>query len=187
MIKSFALHSLRIVSLMTFASISMACHSGDALKGATDVTGAAADDTEFPEIDQLEFRKVSVSNLRSDSARIWAERQMKKLSPRQRVAQLFIPRLDISDNARGYQKLQAMAGSEKVGGILLGKASLRAYANLINKGQAQADIPLLITLDGEWGPSMRIPEAPKFMSTAARWPANVANSAYRSISLRCLT
>lgn len=167
MIKSFALHSLRIVSLMTFASISMACHSGDASKGATDVTGAAADDTEFPEIDQLEFRKVSVSNLRSDSARIWAEWQMKKLSPRQRVAQLFIPRLDISDNARGYQKLQAMAGSGKVGGILLGKASLRAYANLINKGQAQADIPLLITLDGEWGPSMRIPEAPKFMSNIA--------------------
>lgn len=167
MIKSLTLHSLRIASLMAFASVSMACHSGDAAKGATDVTGAGSDDTEIPEIDQLEFRKVSVSNLRSDSARIWAEQQMKKLSPRQRVAQLFIPRLDISDNARGYEKLQAMVSGEKVGGILLGKGSLRAYANLINKGQAQAAIPLMITLDGEWGPSMRIPEAPKFMSNIA--------------------
>ncbi len=167
MIKSLSFHSLRIASLMAFASVSMACHSGDAAKSATDVTGAEADDTEIPEIDQLEFRKVSVSNLRSDSARIWAEQQMKKLTPRQRVAQLFIPRLDISDNARGYEKLQAMVSGEKVGGILLGKGSLRAYANLINKGQAQAAIPLMITLDGEWGPSMRIPEAPKFMSNIA--------------------
>lgn len=167
MIKSLSFHSLRIASLMAFASVSMACHSGDAAKGATDVTGAGADDTEIPEIDQLEFRKVSVSNLRSDSARIWAEQQMKKLTPRQRVAQLFIPRLDISDNARGYEKLQAMVSGEKVGGILLGKGSLRAYANLINKSQAQAAIPLMITLDGEWGPSMRIPEAPKFMSNIA--------------------
>lgn len=167
MIKSLSFHSLRIASLMAFASVPMACHSGDAAKGATDVTGAEADDTEIPEIDQLEFRKVSVSNLRSDSARIWAEQQMKKLTPRQRVAQLFIPRLDISDNARGYEKLQAMVSGEKVGGILLGKGSLRAYANLINKGQAQAAIPLMITLDGEWGPSMRIPEAPKFMSNIA--------------------
>lgn len=101
------------------------------------------------------------SNL-DEQAGIWADSVMKTLDLRRRIAQLFVPRLDITNNATGYQKLKRVISQEKMGGFLLGKGSLECYADLINKGQAQAEVPLLITLDGEWGLSMRIPGTPRF-------------------------
>lgn len=97
----------------------------------------------------------------------WADSVMKKLDMRSRIAQLFVPRLDITNNAAGYQKLKRVVAQEKMGGILLGKGSLDCYTDLINNGQEQADVPLLITFDGEWGLAMRIPGTPKFPSNMA--------------------
>ncbi len=39
---------------------------------------------------------------------------------------------------------------------------LQSQAKLTNYAQSLATVPLLITLDGEWGPSMRLEDAPKF-------------------------
>lgn len=92
----------------------------------------------------------------------WADSVMKTLSLRQRIAQLFVPRLDISNNQAGYKQITQMCGTEKMGGFLLGKGSIESYADLINKGQSMASVPLMITLDGEWGLSMRISGTPRF-------------------------
>ncbi len=96
------------------------------------------------------------------AAEKWADSVMATLSPRQRAAQLFIPRLDITDDATGYATLKKIVADEGMGGFLLGKGTLSSYANLINKGQSYAAVPLLVTLDGEWGLSMRVTDAPRF-------------------------
>lgn len=97
----------------------------------------------------------------------WADSVISTLSPRERIAQLFVPRLDITDNAAGYRAVERVAGTDRMGGFLLGKGTPESYSNLINYGQSLASVPLMITLDGEWGLSMRV-------SDTSRFPYNIA-------------
>ncbi|MCM1348167.1 MAG: glycoside hydrolase family 3 protein [Firmicutes bacterium] len=109
------------------------------------------------------------------SAESWADSIMATLSPRKRVAQLFVPRWDIN-NGTVPAALMRKQIDEGIGGFLLGKGPLNAYVDIINKAQSMAQVPLLVTLDGEWGLSMRIPEAPRF-------PKNIALGAIQDSKL----
>ena len=108
-----------------------------------------------------------VTSLRHDQAiaresRHWADSVMERMSLRDKVAQLMVPRLDIADNPAGHSQLRSVVADHKVGGILLGKGSAATYASLIGYAGSVADIPLMVTLDGEWGPAMRVTDAPRF-------------------------
>ncbi len=109
-------------------------------------------------------------------ASVWVDSVMSTLSDREMIAQLFVPRLDLTDNTVGFAQLKEMVVKSGIGGILLGKGTCTSYANLINYVQAEAKIPLLVTLDGEWGPAMRVTDAPRF-------PYNMALGAMRDTKL----
>lgn len=97
----------------------------------------------------------------SEESRQWVDSVYNAMTPRQRVAQLFVPRLDISDNASGRAEITRMVQAG-VGGFLLGKGTVDGYASLINLAQSEARVPLLVTLDGEWGLAMRVEGTPRF-------------------------
>lgn len=92
----------------------------------------------------------------------WADSVMDKLTLRQRVGQLFVPRLDVFDNPSGHSALKKMVTAGGVGGFLLGKGTVAGYTSLIKGAQDVAKIPLMVTLDGEWGLAMRLTDAPRF-------------------------
>lgn len=106
----------------------------------------------------------------------WVDSVYNSMTERQRVAQLFIPKLDIADNANSRALIKRLVESDGVGGILLGRSTIKGYGTLINYAQSLARVPLFITLDGEWGPSMRLKDAPKF-------PRNMCLGAIRNDSL----
>lgn len=164
--------SLRHISALALGAIvitAFACGSSNANTTATppERTNTPTDTTAAA---PTKFQGVT------PEASAWADSVMKTLTPRQRIAQLFVPRLDITNNAAGYQKVHQMLGLNKMGGMLLGKGSLQAYADLNNRAQKEATVPALITLDGEWGPAMRVHEAPRF-------PYNMALGATRNEQL----
>ncbi len=125
---------------------------------------------------------VNTDNSRQDSikpitADAWADSIMRQMSPREKIAQLFFPRWEVSGSAAtpsSTTKLQVV--KEGVGGFLLGKGSSAEYASVINRVQSEAKIPLLVTLDGEWGPNMRVTDAPRF-------PKNIALGAIQNPEL----
>lgn len=92
----------------------------------------------------------------------WVDSVYQALSPRQRVAQLFIPHVITTDTPAGRAKLRKLVAEDGVGGMLLGKATVADYAALNNFMQSQAAVPLMITADAEWGLAMRLKDAPKF-------------------------
>lgn len=98
----------------------------------------------------------------SGEALAWADSVMATLSADERIGQLFVPRLDITDNAAGIAAIKKMVTANDVGGFLLGKGTISSYANLINAAQSVAKVPLMVTLDGEWGLAMRLTDAPRF-------------------------
>ncbi len=111
----------------------------------------------------------------SEQAKEWADSVYNSLTEQQRVAQLMVPRLDIPDSAAGRAPLKQMVDAG-VGGILLGKGTVADYKGLIAYGQSLARVPLLATLDGEWGLAMRVTDAP-------RYPYNMSLGAIQAPSL----
>lgn len=106
----------------------------------------------------------------------WVDSVMATLTMEERVAQLFIPRVDYAATTEGRSAVRRLVRSTRIGGLLLGKGTLRDYADIINTAQDEATTPLLITLDGEWGLAMRVTDAPRF-------PYNMALGAIRDASL----
>lgn len=106
----------------------------------------------------------------------WADSVLNGMSMEEKVAQLFCPRLDVRDNAGGREAIRRMVEREHVGGILLGKGNIVEYAKLNNYAQSLAQVPLMITLDGEWGPAMRLTDA-------VRFPYNIALGAIQNSQL----
>ena len=58
--------------------------------------------------------------------------------------------------------VKKLVAEYKVGGLIYQESDIQSQAKLTNYAQSLATVPLLITLDGEWGPSMRLEDAPKF-------------------------
>lgn len=106
--------------------------------------------------------KKKPSLVQGTEAARWADSVMSTLNLRQKVGQLFVPRLDVFDNPAGHSALRKMVTDGQVGGFLLGKGTVEGYASLIKDAQSAARIPLMVTLDGEWGLAMRLTDAPRF-------------------------
>lgn len=90
----------------------------------------------------------------------WVDSVYNSLTLRQRVAQMFCPKIDPRPaDARQAAKRYAEAG---VGGLLFSEGSIEQYATLTNYVQQLAKVPVLMTFDGEWGLSMRVDDTPRF-------------------------
>lgn len=112
----------------------------------------------------------------SQAARVdqWVDSVYASLSPRERVAQLFFPHLVIDDDANGRAAIRKYVLDEKVGGVLFGKGTTSSYASLASQAASQADVPIMISADAEWGLAMRLKDAPRF-------PHNIAIGAGRNL------
>lgn len=110
---------------------------------------------------------LSLHNSIAPDCQRWVDSVYNTLSERQRVAQLVFPKIapDQPQNARASVK--RFVKDNQVGGLLFSKGSLAQYIELINYAQSLAEVPLLITFDGEWGLSMRIPSTPRFPKNMA--------------------
>lgn len=104
-----------------------------------------------------------VKGLAGDAqCRHWVDSVMSTLSLRDRVCQLFIYTIEPSLAKHNRDLLHKVVKDYKVGGLLYSKGEVHSQALLTNEAQQLADVPLLITLDGEWGLSMRLKDTPRF-------------------------
>ena len=91
------------------------------------------------------------------------ERTLKKMSTRERVAQLMVSQTDSYIFSDKHALLtDTLVGIEGIGGLLIIQDSLPRYLNRMNELQAMSKVPMLVSIDGEWGPSMRFGEFPFF-------------------------
>ncbi len=97
----------------------------------------------------------------------WADSVYNTLSERQRIAQLVFPTVNPEDGDGSKAVIKRYVQTDRCGGLLFSRGSMAEYTTMINYAQSLAEVPLLITFDGEWGLSMRIKEAPKFPKNMA--------------------
>ncbi len=90
----------------------------------------------------------------------WVDSVYNRMSLDEKVGQLFMP---VANPDNSYKtRITNYIKNQKVGGLLFSKGTLASQAEITNYAQSISDIPLFIALDGEWGLSMRLTDAPAF-------------------------
>ena len=87
------------------------------------------------------------------------ERMLRKMSVRDKVGQLFI--VTYGQHTPDAQIEEAIK-KDRVGGLIIMEDEMEHYANRMNNYQKQSRIPLVISIDGEWGASMRFDTLTQF-------------------------
>lgn len=103
-----------------------------------------------------------LSKNKKNTADSWTDSVYSSLTPRQRVAQLVFPKLVPTQGESSKAAIRKAVKIQDCGGILFTEGSLAQYVEMTNYAQSLAQVPLLMTFDGEWGLSMRVKDTPRF-------------------------
>jgi beta-N-acetylhexosaminidase len=107
----------------------------------------------------------------SQKAWKWADKQLKKMSVEEKVGQLVHIGLNakfLNQDSAAFKELQRQVVDNHIGGIIFFGAPIYETAIMINRVQAMAKVPLLMSLDAETGIGMRFEDATNFP-----WPMAV--------------
>lgn len=86
----------------------------------------------------------------------WVDSTFNTLSPRERISQLIMVRAH-SDLGQNYiDSVGQVIEDEKLGGVVVFQGDPKGHLDIINAYQERSELPLLISIDGEWGLGMRL-------------------------------
>ena len=87
----------------------------------------------------------------------------RKLSTREKIAQIMVINFTSKESNEIFETQKRLVKKEKIGGVIpLGDVSFYNAVQKLNTLNKLAKIPMLVTLDAEWGASMRWPGIPAF-------------------------
>lgn len=103
-------------------------------------------------------------NFSDPSARHWADSVYNSLNDDERIGQLIIARLSSIDSKTRsitslFEQTADFVKKYNIGGVCVFQGSPVSQATNLNKLKKMAKTPLLISIDGEWGVGMRIPDS----------------------------
>jgi beta-glucosidase-like glycosyl hydrolase/CubicO group peptidase (beta-lactamase class C family) len=96
------------------------------------------------------------SGLIDSTASSWADSVLKTLSLDEKIAQLMMIRTYSNKDETYYLGVEHTILKYKIGGLCFFQGGPVRQANLTNRYQEFSKIPLLIAMDAEWGPGMRL-------------------------------
>ncbi|WP_020530846.1 glycoside hydrolase family 3 protein [Flexithrix dorotheae] len=92
----------------------------------------------------------------------WVLKTLQKLSPEERIAQL-IHVAGYSNRDENHEKdLLQLVEKLGIGGIIFFQGTPEKQAQMVNHFQEKAKVPLMISIDGEWGLAMRLNNSTAF-------------------------
>ncbi len=89
----------------------------------------------------------------------WVDSVFNALSPDERIGQLLVLRAHSDKDAAYEQQVEDLVRRHKVGGLCFFQGTPERQAELTNRYHAASRIPLLISMDAEWGLGMRMKES----------------------------
>ncbi|MDR0385632.1 MAG: hypothetical protein LBH60_06105, partial [Prevotellaceae bacterium] len=92
----------------------------------------------------------------------WVDSVMFTLSPRERLAQLFMMPAYSNLDEKHENSIKKIITDYKTGGLIFFQGTLEKQVELTNLYQSVSKIPLLISMDAEWGLGMRLRNAISF-------------------------
>lgn len=118
----------------------------------------------------------------------WIDSVFNSLSPRQRIAQLFMVAAYSNKDMKHVREISELVDKYNIGGLIWMQGGPVRQAKLANYYQSKAKTPLLYSIDGEWGLSMRLdstPQYPKQMTLGAIKNDSLIFYMGKQIALEC--
>lgn len=100
------------------------------------------------------------NEINSDACRLWVDSVYNTLDERERVAQIMV--VNVAPDQASRATVRRLVETNRVGGLFFSKGSAAEMAEVTNYAQSLSHVPLMIGIDGEWGPAMRVSDAPVF-------------------------
>lgn len=116
------------------------------------------------------------SHVNREQMNHWVDSVFNRMSLDERIGQLFMVIADPKSDSRNMQRLMRFIHEMKIGGILFHKDNPVTQAEITNRLQKVSRIPIMVSLDGEWGLSMRL-------SGTTRFPKNMMLGAIKDNEL----
>lgn len=112
---------------------------------------------------QKENRSLTIASaLEKDSCTSWAETRLSQMTLEEKIAQLAIIRIHSNYDSAYDAKMVDSIAHWQPGGVCFFQGSPTHEAVLTNRIQAVSKIPMLVSIDGEWGVAMRLDSTPLF-------------------------
>ncbi|HRG38791.1 MAG TPA: glycoside hydrolase family 3 N-terminal domain-containing protein, partial [Bacteroidia bacterium] len=92
----------------------------------------------------------------------WADSVFKTLTPEQRIAQLFMVAAYSNKDKNHIKEIKKLVDDYYIGGLIFFQGGPVRQAILTNCYQSCVKVPLLISMDAEWGLGMRLDSTTKF-------------------------
>ncbi|MCP4442258.1 MAG: serine hydrolase [Aureispira sp.] len=108
----------------------------------------------------MQARQLAEENRQKEEA--WVNEQFSKLDEDGRLGQLFMIGAYPSQGEADKKSVLAEIEKQQVGGIIFFKGRPTYTAHLTNVYQAKSKIPLMMSMDAEWGISMRVDSTVKY-------------------------
>ncbi len=87
----------------------------------------------------------------------WVDSVYNSMTTEERIAQLLMIRVNLNEDSVYYSHIDSLVSIYKVGGICLFKGKgLVKQVSLTNHFQSISKVPLLVSIDAEWGLAMRL-------------------------------
>lgn len=92
----------------------------------------------------------------------WANQQLARMTLEEKIAQLLIIRIHSNYDETYNAKMVTAIQQYQPGAVCFFQGGPFREINLTNRIQEVSRIPILVTMDAEWGPSMRLDSMPRF-------------------------
>src|SRR5699024_4310864 len=86
----------------------------------------------------------------------WVDSIFDALTPRERIAQLLMVRAHTNLGQRYIDSVGRVIKDEKLGGVVVFQGTAEKHAKMLNDYQELSEVPLLVSVDAEWGLGMRL-------------------------------
>lgn len=93
---------------------------------------------------------------------IWVDEVMEQMTLEQRIAQLMIVRVPLKMNDKQAKEFSEKMNGYGVGGFCFFAGTAERQVPMTKRFQKDAQVPLLIAIDGEWGLGMRLKDMYSF-------------------------
>ncbi|MDD3004075.1 glycoside hydrolase family 3 N-terminal domain-containing protein [Flavobacterium sp.] len=106
----------------------------------------------------------------------WVDSLYNQMSLEEKIGQLFMVAAYSNKDTVHNNSIEKLVSNYKIGGLIFFQGGPKRQANLTNRYQKKAKIPLFIGIDAEWGLAMRL-------DSVARFPWNMTLGAVKDLKL----
>lgn len=114
----------------------------------------------------------------------WADSLMETLTLDQMIGQLFMIPAYSNQGVAHENEVRALIDNYEVGGLIFMQGSPHKQVTLTNDYQQRSKVPLLIAMDAEWGPGMRLDSTIRYPRQMTLGAANSPGLTYQ-FGLEC--